>query len=68
VRPLFVSIFMLDPLSHNIYPSSPYNILCNGGSLYALYSLLSISNMLCVGGGEQGGKVSFQGHKLWALD
>jgi hypothetical protein len=22
----------------------------------------------CVGGGEQGGKVSGQGHKVWALD
>jgi hypothetical protein len=54
--------------------------LCNGGSLYAPYSLLSISNMLCDasllpwGEGGQGGKVSgtlrpcFQGHKVWALD
>ncbi len=32
------------------------NVLRNGGSLYAPYSLLSISNMLC--GGGQGGKVS----------
>jgi hypothetical protein len=48
--------------------------LCNGGSLYAPYSLLSISNMLCDasflpwGGGEQGGKVTlrpcFQGHNV----
>ena len=52
-------------------------ILCNGGPLYAPYSLLSISNMLCDasllpwgggGWGEQGGKVTlrpcFQGHKV----
>ncbi len=27
--------------------------LCNGGSLYAPYSLLSISNMFCDGGGDR---------------
>jgi hypothetical protein len=29
----------------------PMYFLCNGGALYAPYSFLSISNMLCVGGG-----------------
>jgi hypothetical protein len=47
--------------------------LCNGGSLYAPYSLLSISNMLCGGRGNRvvtSGSLRpcFQGQKVWALD
>jgi hypothetical protein len=40
------------------YSELALRFLCNEGSLYAPYSLLSISNMLCGGGGGQGGKVS----------
>ncbi len=42
-----------DPIPDLRYEVTYLN-LCNGGALYAPYSFLSISNILCVWGGQGG--------------